>query len=214
MNKGKIFVRSILVIIITICLTTYLCNRAINNSAKGHLYSDVKAIPFNKVGILLGTSKAGRNGNNNPYYDHRISAAIELIQNKKIKYLVISGDNSRKEYNEPEMMKLDLINAGIDSSIIYLDYAGFRTFDSIKRLKEIFGQDSATVISQKFHNERSIYIASREGISAIGFNATDVGARQGLKTQIREKMARVKVFVDYLFGAKPKFLGEKVDIPS
>ena len=214
MNKGKIFIRSFLVIIITICLTTYLCNRTIISSAKGHLYSDVKAIPFNKVGILLGTSKAGRNGHNNPYYDHRISAAIELIQNKKIKYLVISGDNSRKEYNEPEMMKLDLINAGIDSSIIYLDYAGFRTFDSIKRLKEIFGQDSATVISQKFHNERSIYIASREGISAIGFNATDVGARQGLKTQIREKMARVKVFVDYLFGAKPKFLGDKIDIPS
>jgi len=214
LKKKKIFIRITIVLIVATCLITYLCNRAITNSAEGHLYSDVATIPFNRVGLLLGTSKAGRKGGNNPYYDYRIKAAINLIQNNKIKYLVISGDNGRKDYNEPEMMRSDLMNAGIDSSIIYLDYAGFRTFDSVKRLKEIFGQDSVTVISQQFHNERAIYIALKEGLTAIGFNARDVGSRQGLKTQIREKMARVKVFVDYLFGVKPKYLGDKVSIPS
>lgn len=214
MNKRKILKRALLGIVIASVSITYLCNRAIIRSSQGHLYTDTKAIPYNRVGLLLGTAKTGQNGYNNPYYDNRIQAALKLIQDHKIKYLIISGDNSRKDYNEPEMMKADLVKAGIDSSIIYLDYAGFRTFDSVKRLKEIFGQDAVTIISQQFHNERAIYIASREGISAIGFNAADVSIKQGLKTQIREKLARVKVFVDYLFGIKPKFLGEKVTIPA
>jgi SanA protein len=110
-------------------------------------------------------------------------------------------------------MRLDLISAGIDSAVIYLDYAGFRTFDSMVRLKEIFSQDSVTVISQQFHNERAIYIASQEGIAAIGFNAKDVSKKFGFRVQLREKFARVKVFVDYLTGKNPKFLGAKVAIP-
>lgn len=214
MKKKKIFIISLLVLIVASLLTIYFCNQAIEKAAKGHLYSDVKAIPFNRVGLLLGTSKTLGNGKNNLYYDYRIEATIKLINEHKIKYLVISGDNSRKDYNEPLMMRTDLINAGIDSTIIYLDYAGFRTFDSIKRLKDIFGQDSVTIISQQFHNERAIYIANREGIKAIGFNATDVSSSSGFKTQVREKFARVKVFVDYLFGTKPKYSGSKIVIPS
>lgn len=195
-------------------VTTYACNRVIANNAKGKLYTDVKKIPYNKVGLLLGTSKLGRLGRNNPYYDYRIEAAIALIKEGKIKYLIISGDNGRQEYNEPEDMRSDLIKAGIDSTIIYLDYAGFRTFDSIVRLKEIFGQDSVTIISQPFHNERAIYIAAQEGITAIGFNASDIGSKLGLKTQAREKLARVKVFLDFWFGKQPKFLGSKIIIPE
>jgi SanA protein len=109
-------------------------------------------------------------------------------------------------------MREDLIAAGVDSTHIYRDYAGFRTFDSMVRAREIFGQDSVTVISQPFHNERALYIAQREGISAISFNARDVGKRFGFKTQLRERFARVKVFVDYAFGKKPRFLGEKVPV--
>jgi SanA protein len=102
----------------------------------------------------------------------------------------------------------------VDASRIYLDYAGFRTFDSIVRLREIFGQDSVTIISQPFHNERAIFLASREGIYAVGFNARDVNREQGMRVQTREKLARVKVFVDYLIGEEPKFLGKKVVIPD
>ena len=81
------------------------------------------------------------------------------------------------------------------------------------RLREIFGQDSVTVISQPFHNERALYIAAREGISAVGFNAKDVAKDAGAPVQAREKLARVKLFLDYLFHKKPKFLGEKVVVP-
>ncbi len=214
MSKKKLFLITFSTLTAIILLATFLCNRAVVNSARGHLYTDSKAIPFNRVGLLLGTTKSGRNGHDNPYYTHRVQAATKLIKDGKIRYLVISGDNGRKDYNEPELMRKDLINAGIDSSVIYLDYAGFRTFDSIKRLKEIFGQDSVTIISQGFHNERAIYIATKEEVFAIGYNAADVSARQGFKTQMREKFARVKVFIDFLFGVKPKYLGSKIIIPA
>jgi SanA protein len=214
MRKKKFFIISIITIIVVVLASTYFCNKVIIDTSKGKLFSDIESIPYNKVGLLLGTSKYGWRGHNNPYYDYRIESAINLIKEGKIKYLIISGDNGRKDYNEPEDMRSDLIKAGIDSSIIYLDYAGFRTFDSIIRLKEIFGQTSVTIISQQFHNERAIYTASREGINAIGFNATDVGTKEGLRTEIREKLARVKVFLDFWFGKKPKFLGSKIIIPA
>lgn len=212
--RKKRFLIAIAVIIAITLITTFICNKVIVNAAKGKTYSDVKAIPFNKVGLLLGTAKLGRTGYNNPFYDYRIAAAATLLKEGKIKYLIISGDNGRKEYNEPEAMRTDLIKAGVDSTVIFLDYAGFRTFDSMIRLKEIFGQDAVTVISQQFHNERAIYTASKEGITAIGFNARDVAARQGLRIQLREKLARVKAVLDIWFGTKPKFLGEKIIIPA
>jgi SanA protein len=214
MRKRKILLYSLLALIPICLITISLCNRIIIHTAKGKLYTDTKEIPYNKVGLLLGTSKYIHSGYANYYYSYRIDAATRLLKEGKIKYLIISGDNSRKEYNEPEDMRADLMAAGIDSSVIFLDYAGFRTFDSIVRLKAIFSQDSVTIISQPFHNERAIYLATKEGIHAIGFNAADVSAKSGFLVQLREKLARVKVFVDYFIGQKPKFLGSKVIIPA
>ena len=213
MRKRRLVISFLSLVIIGIVII-FICDFAIKNASKGKLYDNTAAIPFNKVAILLGTGKFLANGVENPYYSYRIDAASELIRSGKAKYLIISGDNSRKDYNEPQQMKEDLILSGVDSTVIYLDYAGFRTFDSMIRLKEVFGQNSVTVISQPFHNERAIYIASKEGISAIGFNAKNVSKTYGFKVQLREKLARVKVFIDYFFGKKPKFLGEKINIPS
>lgn len=214
MRKKRIIWYSILAVVPVCLITVFTCNYIIDNTAKGKLYTDAGSIPYNKVGLLLGTSKKLSSGYPNLYYTYRIDATVRLLKEGKIKYLVISGDNGRKEYSEPEDMRADLIAAGIDSSVIFLDYAGFRTFDSIVRLREIFNQDSVTIISQQFHNERALYMARREGITAVAFNATDVNAKYGFRVQLREKLARVKVFVDYWFGKKPKFLGEKVIIPA
>ena len=213
MRKVRTIFIYLFVLLIVLLLAIFFSDRVITNAAKGKLYSSIEAIPYNKTGLLPGTSKYLVAGYLNPYYTYRMDAAVSLLKAGKIKYIIISGDNSSIYYNEPALMRADLLKAGIDSSCIYSDYAGFRTFDSMVRLKAIFSQDSVTVISQPFQNERAIYIASREGIAAIGFNAKDVGTRAGFKVQVREKLARVKVFIDYLFGAEPKFLGEKVNIP-
>ena len=190
------------------------CNYQIKKAAEGKTYNSIDSIPFNKTGLLLGTAKYLRNNQINPFYLYRINAAVSLLKNNKIKYIVVSGDNHVSWYDEPTEMKKDLIASGIDSTKIYLDYAGFRTFDSMIRLKEIFGQDSVTIISQQFHNERALFIAQKENIYAVAFNAKDVGNSLGWKTLLREKFARVKVFIDYLVGNKPRFLGEKVNIPN
>ncbi|MCC7525756.1 MAG: YdcF family protein [Chitinophagaceae bacterium] len=213
MRKVRLIGYALAVVLLLVLLAVFFCDRAITNAAKGKLYSNIENIPYNKTGLLLGTSRYLVGGLPNPYYTYRIAAAVRLLEAGKITYIIISGDNSTIYYNEPAFMRADLLKAGVDSSCIYSDYAGFRTFDSIVRLKAIFGQDSVTVISQPFQNERAIYIASREGIAAIGFNAKDVDAAGGFKIQVREKFARVKVFIDYLLGAEPKFLGEKIPIP-
>jgi SanA protein len=211
-HKLKKLLAILLVLLVISVVTVYVCDETVKRSARGKLYSAANQIPYNRTGLLLGTSKYLRNGYVNPYYQYRLEAAVALMKSGKIHNLVVSGDNSRKDYSEPEDMRADLILAGVDSSVIYLDYAGFRTFDSMVRLREIFGQDSVTVISQKFHNERALYIAGREQIAAIGYNARDVGQASGMRVKFREKLARVKVFLDYLLGEKPKFLGESVII--
>ena len=193
-------------------IALFTCNKIIVEAARGKLYSDTDSIPYRRTGLLLGTNKLVHDQYTNPFYKYRIEAAAALMKSGKITYIIVSGDNSRKGYDEPTEMRDDLIVAGVDSSHIYPDYAGFRTFDSMVRAREIFGQDSLTIISQKFHNERALYIGSREGLSVIAFNARDVSRRGGLFTLVRERFARVKVFVDYMTGKQPKFLGEKVKV--
>lgn len=188
------------------------CNNLVVQSAKGKTFTDISQLPSSKVGLLLGTSKYVKSGRQNAYFNNRITAALELFKANKIEFLIISGDNSRVGYDEPTDMKTELVNNGVDSNKIFLDYAGFRTFDSMVRLKEIFGQDSAIIISQKFHNERAIYIAEALKIKACGYNAADVNKYYGLRTALREKLARVKVVLDFMVGTKPKFLGKKVAI--
>ena len=175
-------------------------------------YNHESQIPANRVGLVLGTSKYLRNGRPNLYYQYRIDAAVRLYKAGKIEYLLVSGDNSTKRYDEPTMMKEDLIAKGIPASRIYLDYAGFRTLDSVVRAKEIFGQSSFTVVSQQFHNERAIFLAKWFELDVVGFNAKDVGVRYGLKTKIRERFARVKMLIDLLLGTRPKFGGEPIQI--
>jgi SanA protein len=125
---------------------------------------------------------------------------------------VVSGDNSRKDYDESTQMKNDLIADGIPAEIIFLDCAGFRTWDSLVRMNKIFGQSKFTIVSQKFHNERAVFIARRCGYNVVAFNAKDVDTYYGFKTNVREKFARVKVFVDFWFNKQPKFLGEEIEI--
>jgi SanA protein len=200
-----------LIVLLIFCLLI-VPNSMVRQSSKDLLYSSDELIPHNKVGLLLGTSKFLSNGRINLYYQYRIDAASVLFKAGKIDFILVSGDNSRKDYDEPSTMKQDLIDCGIPESKIFLDYAGFRTLDSVVRCKTIFSQNSITVISQPFHNERAIYLAKKNGIKAIGFNAKDVTVYYGFKTKLRERVARVKMMIDLIFGKQPRFGGEKINV--
>jgi len=176
------------------------------------LYTDSDSIPHNKVGVLLGTSKKLKDGHPNLYFNYRIEAAAELFHQGKVDYLLVSGDNRTIYYNEPRDMMKALVEKNVPADKIVFDFAGFRTYDSMIRTNKVFGQTSFTVISQKFHNERAVYIARRLKLDVVGYNAKDVNKQNGLKTMLREKLARFKVFLDFLVGKKPHFLGEEIII--
>lgn len=183
------------------------------SDTRHYTYDDVDAVPYNRVALVLGTSKYLIGGSSNHYFKYRIKAAAELYNNGKVDYILVSGDNATVQYNEPRQMRRALIQAGIPAKVIYSDYAGFRTLDSIVRAKEVFGQAHFTVVSQAFHNERAIFIARHFGIEAVGFNAKDPSAYQGIKTRVREVFARLMGLLDlYVLDKGPKFLGEPIVI--
>ncbi|GEM49857.1 hypothetical protein DC3_54920 [Deinococcus cellulosilyticus NBRC 106333 = KACC 11606] len=162
--------------------------------------------------MLLGTSKfVGERIN--LFYQYRLDAAVELYQSQKIDYVLVTGDNSTVQYDEPTTMRNDLVQRGIPEDHIVLDYAGFRTLDSVVRANRVFGQEAFTVISQKFHNERAVYLARAHGLDAIGFNAQDVGGYGGMRVLLREQFARLAAILDVkVLNTQPKFLGEPIQI--
>ena len=202
----------ILILIALPILVIVLSNLVIEQATRGKTYNEVVDIPENKVGLVLGTARRLVEGGLNPYYTHRIQATVELFKAGKIKFVLVSGDNGSIYYNEPTTIKKDLVSAGIPEERIFLDYAGFRTLDSMVRAKVVFGLDSVTVISQDFHNKRAIYLAEKKGLAAIGFNAADVSGNPGLKVHVREYLARVKVFVDLLMNVQPRYYGNRIEI--
>lgn len=202
-----------LFVVILISFTLIYVNWKIPHDTKDYIFSDIDSIPQNKTALVLGASRYLAGGYANPYFTYRMNAAKELYDAGKVECFVLSGDNGRQSYNEPEDMKDALVEMGIPDSIIYLDYAGFRTLDSVVRMKEIFGQDSFIIVSQQFHNERAVYIAQHYDLKTYGHNAKDMTLnRMSYRTVIREKFARVKVFIDILMNKQPRYLGESIEI--
>jgi SanA protein len=214
MNKQKL--KLVIVIfflaIFTALLIIFTPYFTVKVSTASKVYEKIEDVGEFTAALVLGTSPRLANGRNNAYFYYRIDAAEELYKSGKVKFIIVSGDNGNVNYNEPEEMKKELVSRGIPSEIIFCDYAGFRTLDSVIRAKAIFGQEKIVIVSQKFHCERAVFIARRNGIDAYGYCATDVYKYYGFKTQVREVFARVKVFYDLMFGVEPKFYGEKVEL--
>ena len=204
---------AVLVLSCALLLAILWSGAAIRLAAKDRTYSDVQTIPHRKVGLLLGCAQYVHGNISNLFYQNRIMAAVALFEAKKIDYILVSGDNHTRGYDETSAMQNSLLEAGVPIDKIYLDYAGFRTLDSMVRAKEIFGQSEVTVISQEFHNQRAIFIAKHVDLDAIGFNAAEVDRFMGFHTWCREQLARVRTVLDvFVFGTQPKFLGQKIII--
>lgn len=189
-------------------------NLEVTRTGKKYSYDTVSAIPHNHCAVVLGTNKYISTGKINLYYSYRIQSAVQLYKSKKVDYIIVSGDNKHRSYNEPVSMFNDLVEAGIPRDRIVLDYAGFRTLDSVVRCFMVFGQHQFTVISQPFHNHRAIYIGRKRGLEVIAFNAGDQKGRPSIKVIIREIGARVLLAYDLLIGTQPHFLGEKISVPD
>lgn len=213
-KKLRIFLIVFLILFAGLAGLSEWAYRRVEKHSADLLYTSVDAIPYRKTGLLLGCSPTLKSGAANPYFEYRIQATAALYKAGKIKNILVSGENSREDYDEPTAMKRALIKAGVPDSVIYLDYAGFRTIDSMIRAKEIFGRDSVTVISQAFHNTRAIYIAQHYGLEAIAYNADGPEGASEARQQLRERGARLKLFAElYVFGYSPHFLGRREQMP-
>jgi SanA protein len=202
----------ILSLLLTFTLIT--CYFWVEIQTEDRVYSNINEIPAKKVALLLGTAKYSIYGGINLYFKYRIDAVVKLYKANKIQHIIASGDNRTKYYNEPIAMKKSLIERGIPVNAITLDYAGFRTLDSIVRCLKVFSQDDIIVVSQSFQNQRAIFISDYYGMKTIGFNAKPVPFALDMKTPIREYFARFKAVLDlYILKTAPKFLGDKVKIP-
>ena len=212
-NVLKLGVKFLIFFICVSGIVLYLSNLWVIKNSEGVLYDNIDRIPENDVGLVLGTSRYLGKGYINPYFQNRIDAAAALYHTGKVKHLIVSGDNRQMNYNEPIEMKKALMERGVPEKAITLDYAGFRTLDSVVRCKEIFSQSKVTVISQAFHNERALFICRYYNMEAIGFNAKNVPEDMHFKVKIREVFARTKAVLDlYVLHEQPHFLGEKVNI--
>ena len=179
------------------------------------LYTNWGALPENEVGLVLGTSPFTSGGAANPHFSGRIAAAVELYQLGRVKHLIVSGANPDSTYNEPRRMWQALTAAGVPSQAITMDFAGFRTFDSMARARQVFGLARLTLITQDYHAHRALFIAAHMGLDAVAYAPASEGYGPALKPYLREVAARAWTILDlYLLDTQPRFAGEPEPLPG
>lgn len=205
--------RVLLVLLFLLLIFVLGCNLWVVWSTQGHLRGPEQIGEERPVALVLGTARYVVKPYENPYFRHRMQTAARLQLEGRVKHLLLSGDNRRKSYNEPVEMQKALLDLGVEPSAMTLDYAGFRTLDSVVRCKEVFGQQRFVIVSQAFHNHRAVFIARYFGLDVLACNAPAPDSLSW-RLRLREWLARCKAVLDlYVLGTKPHFLGEKIDIP-
>jgi SanA protein len=196
-----------------IVLVTVVSNLLITISTRPSIYADPAALPFNDVGLVLGSGRPGNPLYPNPHFKVRTEAAAYLFRIGKVKHLLLSGDNSRAGYNEPADMKAALLKLGVPETALTLDYAGFRTLDSVARAREVFGLRTLTIITDDFHAGRAVFLARHFDIDAVAFSPEPVPFKWSAQTRLREIAARVRAVADVsVLNKQPRYLGPAVTI--
>jgi len=192
------FVVSVAILVVGLWLA---CELAVEIAAWGRTYNRLESVPKREFGLVLGTSKYVAGNHPNLHYQYRIEAAVALYKAGKVKRLIVSGNGADPYYNEPRMMREDLVARGVPDDRIISDEAGLRTYDSVVRAATVFHAPDCIVVSQPSHNERAIFIGRSRGQDIIGWNARVVGLNIDPRTAIRERLARVLAVIDVLDAA-------------
>ncbi|PHM48503.1 outer membrane permeability protein SanA [Xenorhabdus miraniensis] len=209
----KRLITGLVFIIAVMMLAAIMLDRWISWKTAPYIFDDLRQLPERQVGMVLGTSKYYKTGQYNQYYFYRIQGAVNAYNSGKVKYLLLSGDNAQHNYNEPITMRKDLLKAGIPASSIVMDFAGFRTLDSIVRTRKVFDTDDFTIITQRFHCERALFIAIHLGIEAQCYAVPS--PKNMMTIRFREIFARLGALTDlYILKREPRFLGPLMPIPT
>jgi vancomycin permeability regulator SanA len=202
----KLILISIIILIIFIfCVNFYII------SFQKYTYEKIDNLPSAEAVMVLG-AKVYNNGNLSDILKDRAQTALEVYESGKAQKILVSGDHSRKDYDEVNAVKKYLLENGVKPEDIFLDHAGFDTYDSLYRAKHIFKINSIIVSTQKFHLPRAVYIGKSLDLETYGIVADKHIYRSALTNNLREILSRTKAFFNVNFDAKPKFLGKEIPI--
>lgn len=214
-KKSKL--KKLLLALAGLALVVFLCVLGINIYVKSSVSERIITVKEAKdldadCVIVLG---AGLRPDGTPtgMLEDRVKVGDELYLNHAAPKIIMSGDHGRKSYDEVNAMKKYAIGEGVPSEDIFMDHAGFETYDTIYRARDVFGAKKVVIVSQKYHLYRALYVAKKLGLDAYGVSATK---RKYDNSQCirdaREWLARVKIWGKCIAQPEPKYLGEKIDL--
>jgi SanA protein len=201
--------KSALALLFFISLFIFLANLIIYIGSEAYIYKNMENVPEAEVALIPGAAILA-NGQISSIFKDRVNTAIELYKTKKVSKILVSGDNSTVLHNEVNPVRVYLLEKGIPDEDIFLDHAGFNTYSSMYRARDIFQVSSIIIVTQSFHLPRAVFIARMLNIKAYGISA-DVGHIL-FKNYFREVFADEKAVFDLIFHTKPKYLGDVIPI--
>ncbi|HEX3008830.1 MAG TPA: ElyC/SanA/YdcF family protein [Bacteroidales bacterium] len=205
------FLRKAIYLALAVTILAASFNIYIYLSTRRQIYSLVNDIPATYTALVLG-AHVSRSGEPSIFLKDRLDKAIELYRQGKIKRMLLSGDHGTAGYDEVNSMRLYLLEKSVDTQDIFLDHAGFDTYNSVVRAREIFGVDKMIIVSQEFHLSRAVFIANHRKIEAYGIIADKENYGSLSYHKFREKIAGIKAVMEVFFNKRPHFLGEKIPI--
>ncbi len=197
---------------LAVALLCWFADRRLERLAGPYLFDDPAKLPDTDVALVLGAAPIGPEGGPNRYFEYRLDAAAALWRAGKVKYLLVSGDNRRPDYDEPTAMRAGLIARGVPAKAIYRDFAGLRTWDSVLRARSVFGQHKLIIVSQGFHAARAVFLARSAGIEAWGLAARDVDRAYSILTELRRYPSALIAHYDVWFETTPRHGGPPIAI--
>ncbi len=205
------FLLCVIAIVLMAGTLAWFAERRLDRAADAKSFSDVGKVPAVDVALVLGTAPIGPEGGPNRYFIYRLDAAAALYKAGKTKYFIVSGTREGR-YDEPTAMRAGLIERGVPAEVIYRDFSGDRTLDSIVRARRIYGQTHLVIVSQRFHLSRALFLALHEGMEARGFEARAVDAPYSIFTELRRYPSALRAYWDVWNGLPQQETGKPVTI--
>ncbi len=188
---------------------TFAAFSVIRLETKKYISETIAEVPHTDSAVILGASTL-KNGSLSAVLKHRVDTAIELYEKKKVNKILVTGDNGTLSYNEVNPVRIYLLEKGIPDKDIFLDHAGFDTYSSMYRARDIFLAGRITIVTQSFHLPRAVYIARMLGMDAYGMSADK--SEYKTRNYVREVFANVKAVMDLVLKREPKYLGDEIPL--
>ena len=208
----KKMIKILIIVLIILFVIILLINFFVKNSTKQQIITEEEAIKLEDIDCILVLGAGVRGNQPSHMLEDRLLAAISLYKKNVSSKIIMSGDHGRKDYDEVNIMKDFAIEKGIPSEDIFMDHAGFSSYESIYRAKEIFQAQKIVIVTQEYHLYRSLYIANQLGIEAYGIGADPRQYVGQAYRELREILARNKDFIKCIFKPKPTYLGETIPV--